>query len=239
MNLMSLNLDFTNLRVAIVNIVIILLVVLATMDGYKKGLFESVVKFLGFIIACVVAFAFKNKLSVLMYTYLPFFKFGGAIKGVTAINILLYELIAFIIIYIVAMLVINLLIKMTGLIDKLVKAIPIIGFVDQLLGAVVGFIDAIVVLYLVIFIFKFGCNMFGFYVRPSLADNIMEIPILNDKFGSSIDAFDDIIALKDDYNSSEKDEFNNKAIKILLDKKVITKENLDVLIKKNKISYNP
>ena len=239
MNLMSLNLDFTNFRVAIVNIVIILLIVLATIDSYKKGLFDSVIKFLGFIIACVVAFTFKNKLSVLMYTYLPFFKFGGSIKGVTAINILLYELIAFLIIYIVAKLVINLIIKMTGIIDRLVKLIPIIGFIDQLLGAIVGFIDAIVVLYLVIFIFKFGCNMFGVYVKPSLADNIMEIPILNDKFGSSLSAFDDIIALKDDYNSSEADVFNNKAIKILLDKNVLTQDNLDLLIKKKKITYNP
>ncbi len=237
--MVKLNLDFSNPKVAIVNIVIILVIVFGALEGYKKGLFESIIRFFGFIIACILAFAFKNKLSVLMYTYLPFFKFGGEIKGITAINILLYELLAFIIIFIVVTLVINLILKMTNAIEKIVKAIPIIGLIDQLLGAVIGLIDSIVVLYLVIFIFKFGCNLFGFYVQPSLADNIMEIPILNEKFGNSIGAFDDIVSLKDEYSSSEKEEFNNKAIKILLDKKVITKENLDLLIQKKKIKYNP
>lgn len=234
---MDLNLDFSNPKVAIVNIVIILCIVLATFDGYKKGFFESIFKFIGFILAAVLAFTFKNKLSVIMYTYLPFFKFGGELKGITAINILLYELIAFFIIFVVIMLLLGLLLKMTNAIEKIVKAIPIIGFLDQLLGAVIGFIDSIVVLYLVIFVFKFCSNLFGFYVQPSLADNIMEISILNDKFGSSLDAFDDIVALKEDYEASENEEFNNKAIKILLDKKVISKENLDLLIKKEKIDY--
>ena len=234
---MNLNLDFTNPKVIVVNLVIIIFLLLSIYDGYKKGLFESFFKFLGFILSCVVAFTFKNKLSIIMYTYLPFFKFGGAFKGITAINILLYELLAFIGIFIVCMIVVSLILKMTNIIEKLVKALPLIGFVDQLLGAIVGFVQSIVILYFIIFIFKFGCNLFGFYVQPSLADNIMEIPVLKEKCGSSLDAFDDIVLLKDDFDSSEKEEFNNKAIKILLDKKIITKENLDLLIKKNKIKY--
>lgn len=237
MNLMALNFDFTNVKVTIVNIVIILLLVVSVYDGYKKGFFETVFKFIGFVIAAILAFTFKNKLSVLMYTYLPFFKFGGAFKGITALNILLYELIAFIIIFIVAMIVVNLILNMTQIIDRLIKIIPLVGFVDKLLGAIVSFVESIVVLYLVVFVFKFGCNLFGFQIQPSLADNIMEISILNDKFGSSLEAFDDIVELKSSYDSSQKDEFNQKAVDILLDKKIITQENLDVLIKKKKISY--
>ena len=137
------------------------------------------------------------------------------------------------------MIIVNLILKMTNIIERIVKALPVIGLIDQILGAVIGFIESIVVLYLVIFVFKFGCNLFGFYIQPSLADNIMEIPILNEKFGPSLDAFNDIVALKDEYSTSEKEEFNNNAIKILLDKKIISQENLDLLIKKNKISYNP
>ena len=232
---MNLNLDFSNPKVIVVNLVIILFLLLSIYDGYKKGLFESFFKFLGFIVSCVVAYIFKNKLSVIMYTYLPFFKFGGVFKGITALNILLYELLAFIAIFIVCMIIVSLLLKMTNIIEKLVKALPIIGFVDRLLGAVIGFVQSIVVLYFVIFIFKFGCNLFGFYVQPSLADNI--IPVLKEKCGESLEAFNDIVELKDDYESTEKEEFNNKAIKILLDHKVITKENLDLLIKKNKIKY--
>ncbi|MBQ4031121.1 MAG: CvpA family protein [Bacilli bacterium] len=234
---MNLNFDFTNPKVIVVNLVIIIFLLISIYDGYKKGLFESFFNFLGFILSCIIAFTFKNKLSVIMYTYLPFFKFGGALKGITAINILLYELLAFIAIFIVCMIIVSLILKMTNLIEKLVKALPLIGFVDQLLGALVGLAQSVVILYFIIFVFKFGCNLFGFYVQPSLADNIMEIPFLKEKCGPSLEAFDDIVVLKDDYDSSEKEEFNNKAIKILLDKNIITKDNLDLLIKKNKIKY--
>ncbi len=234
---MDLNLDFSNPKTAIVNIVIILFLVLAVYDGYKKGFFESLFKFLGFVIACMFAFILKNKLSVVMYTYLPFFKFGGAFKGIKALNILLYELLAFIIIFIIIMIVVSLVLKMTHVIEKIIKAIPLVGFIDRCLGAIVGFVQSILVLYLVIFAFKFGSNLFGFSMHDSLADNILEIPILKEKFGGSLTAFDDIVELKKSYKSDDKEEFNNMAIDVLLNRKVITRENLDVLIKKGKITY--
>lgn len=234
---MNLNLDFSDPKVAIVNIVIILFLALATYDGYKKGLFESLFKFIGFILAVVIAFTLKNKLSILMYTYLPFFKFGGAFKGITALNILLYELLAFIVIFIVVMLIVNLVLKMTNLIEKVIKVIPLVGFVDRLCGAIVGFFQSVIILYLVVFTFKFCCNLFGFSMKESLAENLLEIPILQEKFGNSLSAFDDIVILKKNYESSDKQEFNNMAINVLLSRGVITRENLDVLIEKGKITY--
>jgi len=126
---------------------------------------------------------------------------------------------------------------MTQIIEKLVNHLPLIGFIDHLIGAIFGFVQSIVILYLVVFIFKFGCNLFGFGVEPSLADDVMNIPILKEKFGNSLEAFDDIVTLKADNEEMSKEEFNNRAIKVLLDKKVISRENLNVLIDKNKITY--
>ena len=40
--MVKLNLDFSNPKVAIVNIVIILVIVFGALEGYKKGLFERV-----------------------------------------------------------------------------------------------------------------------------------------------------------------------------------------------------
>ncbi len=235
---MKFHLDFSNPKVAIVNIIIILFLILGTYDGYKKGIFESFFKTLAFILSAYLAFMFKDNLSVIFYKYLPFLTFGGVFKGITALNILLYELLAFIIIFIVLMIIINLILKMTQVIDRLVKHLPLVGFIDHLIGAVFGFIQSILILYLVVFVFKFGCNLFGFGVEPSLADDVMNIPVLKEKFGNSLDAFNDIVQLKADNEELSKEEFNNRAIKVLLDKKVISRDNLDVLIEKKKITYN-
>ncbi len=233
----NLNLNFSDPKVIIVNVIIVLFVILATYDGFKKGFFESILRFFGFVLASVLAFTFKNKLSVVLYTYLPFFKFGGAFKGIYAINILLYELLAFFIIFFIILIIFSLLIKMTHVIEKIVKAIPIVGFLDRLLGAIVGFIQSFIILYLVLFVFKFSSNLFGFNIRESLADNILEIPVLKEKFGNSLDTFNQIAELKSSYDSTQKEEFNNKSIQLLLDNKVITRENLDLLIKKGKLTY--
>jgi len=234
---LDLNISFSDPKVIIVNVIIVLFIVLATYDGFKKGFFESFLRFIGFLLASILAFVFKNKLSVVLYTYLPFFKFGGAFKGIYAINILLYELLAYFIIFFVILIVFSLLIKMTHVIEKVIKAIPLIGFLDRLLGAFIGFVQSFIILYLVLFVFKFCSNLFGFNIRESLVDNILEIKVLNDKFGNSLDTFNQITELKNSYDSTQKEEFNNKSIQILLDNKIITQENLDLLIEKGKLTY--
>ena len=236
--LMDLNLNFSNPKVLIVNAVIILFLVMGVYDGYKKGFIESIFKLVGFVVALVLAYMFKDKLSVILYTHLPFIKFGGLFRGVSVINILIYELIAFILIFVVAVLVVDLIVKTSGLVEAIMNIIPLFDFLNGVLGAVVGFLQTIIILFFVIFIFKFGCNLFGFQMQPSLADNVLEIDILNEKFGSTISSFNEIAALSKSYeNSKDKSELNDKSIDILLKYGIISQENLDVLIKNKKIDY--
>ena len=237
--LMDFNLDFSNPKVIIVNAVIILFLVMGVYDGYKKGFIETLFRLVGSIVALVLAYIFKDRLSVLLYTHLPFIKLGGLFRGVSAINILIYELIAFVLIFIVVILVIDLIVKTSGLIEKLLKIIPLFDLLNGVLGAVIGLVQTVVILYFVIFVFKFGCNLFGFQMQPSLADNVLEISLLDDRFGSTITSFNEIAEMAKKYeNQKDKTELNDKCIDILLEYKIITKENLDVLIKNHKVIYN-
>ena len=106
-----LNLSFESLDVSIVNIVIIAFIFLSTYLGFKNGFLDSSIRFVGVIIAFVGSYIFKNPLSVFMYTHLPFFKIGGIFEGVSVINILIYEFIAFILVFIVLMLLFKLICK--------------------------------------------------------------------------------------------------------------------------------
>ena len=77
----------------IVDTIILLGLFLGAVTGFVRGFFKQTVIFLGTILVVVLAFLIKNPLSTIMYQNLPFFKFGG----LTALNILVYEVIAFII----------------------------------------------------------------------------------------------------------------------------------------------
>lgn len=233
---MSNIMNFDSPASLIVNIVLIIFIVAEVYDGFKKGFLESSINLLGNIAALIGAYLLKNPVSVFMYTHLPFFKFSGLFKGVSSLNIIVYEIIAFILVYIILIVIIKIIAKLTGLVEKLLSIIFFFGIPNKILGALVGFIKAIVILYFAIFFFKFGCNFLNIGVEASLADTIVEIPILKNTFGSTLSSLDEITELAREFdNTKDKTEFNNDAIDILLKYNIISKENLDILINNGKI----
>lgn len=233
-----LNLSFnTNLTVTIVNIVIIAFIVLSIISGFKEGFFEAGIKFIGTVIAFILSYLLKNPVSVFMYNRLPFFKLSGVFEGVTVINILIYEFVSFILVFLVMMLILKLICEITEIVDKLISWIVFIGIPNKILGAVVGFLEGIVTLYFAVVILNVGSNIFGYYLEPSLADDILEVPILKETFGSSFTALDEIVEISKDYKDTHnKGEFNYKALDILLKYEVITKNNVIYLVNNGKLN---
>lgn len=235
---MLISLNFSNPVSAVVNVVLIILLATGIYSGYKKGFLESSIRFLGTVVAFIGAYLFKNPISVFLYTHLPFFKFGGMFKGISILNVVLYELIAFILLFIAIMVVINIVCKITGLVDRLLSFILLFGLPNKILGAIMGFIESIIILYFMVFALKLGCNMFGYNLEPSLADDIVNMPILKETFGSSLSSLEEVANLAVEYkDTQDKEEFNNKAIDIFVKYEVITEENLQILIDNGKITY--
>lgn len=231
--------SFDDPVVVVVNVVLLLFILLEVYSGYKKGFLESSVRFLGFIAAIIGAYLLKNPVSVFLYTHLPFFKLGGLFKGVSILNIIIYEVIAFVFVFILLLLVIKVIAKLTGLVDKVLSFLFFLGIPGRILGAIVGFVQAIVLLYFVVFFFKFGCNFFGYTMKESLADVIVDVPVLKKTFGSTLTSLDEITSLAIEYKDTKnKEEFNDKAIVILLKYNVITEENLQILIDNGKITMS-
>ncbi len=229
-------LNFSDWKVAVVNIVIILFLTGGIIEGYKKGFLESTIKFIGTIVALVGAYILKNPVSVFLYTHMPFFKFGGVFKGVSVLNILIYEFIAFVLVFLVILLILKIIYDATGLVNKLFSVVAFLGLPNKILGAVVGFIESLVALYFISFLFVFICNFFGFGMKESLVDTVVDIPVLKETFGPSLNSINDIGVLAKDYKDvQDKDEFNYKSLEILLKYDVITKENAKKLIDSKKL----
>lgn len=237
---MLLSLNLSNPVSIAIDVVLLVLILSGIYYGYKKGFLESSLRFLGTVAAFIGAYLFKNPISVFLYTHLPFFKFNGLFKGVSILNVIIYELIAFILVFIVLIIVINLVCKITGLVDRLLSLIFFFGLPNKILGALVGFIEAIIILYFAVFFIKVATNMTDYTLPESLADDIVNMPILKNTFGGSLKSLDEITALATEYeDTKDKDEFNTKAINIMLEYKVITEENLQILIDSGKIkNYN-
>ena len=236
---MLFNLNFNDTVVAVINVVVILILVLGTYSGLKKGFLQSSIRIIGLIIAIIAAYILKNPISVFLYTHLPFFKFGGLFKGVSVLNVIVYELIAFLALLIIFLIAIKIICKITGLVDKVLSLIFLLGIPNKILGAIVGFIESVIILYFVSFVFKFTCNFMNLDIKPSLLDDVVNFPVLKQTFGSSLSSLDEITSLALEYkDTKDKDEFNEKAMDILVKYKVITEENLQILIDSGKITLD-
>ena len=82
------------------DVIVILIVLLFTFWGFKRGVIKTLVQLVGTCAVLVLAWVFKDSLANLLMKFLPFFDFGGIFTGITSMNIVIYELISFVVIYI-------------------------------------------------------------------------------------------------------------------------------------------
>ena len=144
----------------ILDAVIILGLLLGAVLGFKRGIIKSAVMFGGTILVIVLAYLLKNPISIILYTYLPFFKLGGIFQGVSVINILIYEAIAFLITFSILMLILKIIIAVSTLLEKILNATVVLGIPSKILGALFGICEAFLFIFVGLYaIFQF--NLFS------------------------------------------------------------------------------
>lgn len=222
---------------SIIDVVVLLFILFGAISGFKRGVIKSAVDFIGTLLVIIVAFYLKNPLSVLMYTNLPFFNFGGIFAGITVINILVYELIAYIIVLLVLFSILKVIIKISGLIEKILKATIILGIPSKILGMIFGAIEAYLFVFIVLFIVNQIPNTTNLMVESKTGKAILEnTPILSGIMSEGFETLDEIYDVANEYknNSSDK-EANKKAFDIILKNKIITTKNAEKLVEKKRI----
>ena len=224
----------------IVDIIIIIFILLGGFIGYKRGFLSQTLSFVGFLLVLIVAFLLKSKLAVFLCMNLPFFSFGGLFTGVTILNILLYEVIAFILLVIVLTIALKIVICLTKTFDKIIESSIILGTPSKILGAVVGLIE----FYVVAFIALFCLNQPSFTVvkinESKVGMFILErTPVFNRVIDNTVKAVTEIHSLTESYDDKDNNMgLNEKTLDVLFKYKLIDVETLEVLIENDKVDLN-
>lgn len=226
---------------SILDVVIILALLFGAVIGFKRGIITSAVMFFGTIIVIYLSYLLKNPISELLYTYLPFFKFGGLWQNVSVINIIVYEAIAFLVTFSLLMIILKVVVVATKIIEKIFKATIILGIPSKILGAIFGVLEA----YLILFVILFSINQFNWFselTSKSKADEIIinKTPILKETVADALDSFTEIYDLQDKYRDQNKnsDAYNKEALEIMLKNGVISPNSVRKLVKKDKIKID-
>ena len=224
------------MTLTITDFIIVLLIGLGGAVGYKNGFIREGIQFIGIVLITVVAFLLKDSLMVLLYENLPFFNFFGIIKGITAINILFYQIIAFLIIFAALYFALRVLIVITGFIEKLVKITVFLKISSKLLGILVGVLEFYIYVFIILYILNFPIFNLTYVNDSAIGNKILrETPILSSYVDDTVGAYTDIWELiKNPGNNSDK-EVNTMVLADLLDHKLITVESARELVNLNKI----
>ena len=234
----------------VVDVIIIALLILGGVAGFKAGVIKKLTDFIGMFVVIILAFYLKNYISVIMYENLPFFNFFGLaheldkikldeITPIDALNILLYEVIAFLVIFIALLFVLKVVLMLTGLVEKILKATVILSIPSKLLGIVVGVIEMYVYLFLILVIVSLPIFDSSFLKDSKMNNFILNnTPVLSGVSGEIIDIYGDVYNIIDNRKNKTNEQLNEEILKVLIDKKVVTKESAKKLVDKNKIHIN-
>ena len=222
----------------IIDIVVILVVLAFACIGANRGVIKQVVTTFGFILAVVIAFFLKNPLAEFLSILLPFFKFGGQFAGATSLNIIMYNIIAFLLIVLILESIVSIFVKISGLIEKVLRWTVILGIPSKILGFFVGIIEGFVIVFLLLFFFSQPALNIDLVNESKLTPLILNsTPGLSNIASDMVETIDDVYELVGDYSDNKMDSntLNLKAIDIMLEHKIITPKYVRKLIDRKKI----
>ena len=227
------------INLTIVDSILILFLLLGAVLGFKKGAIKSLVALIGTVVVVVVAYYLKNPVAELLLDYCPFLKFGGAWTGLVTLNILLYEAIAYLLVFVLLSSILSLLIKVSGILETILKMTIILGIPSKIIGAVLGFLEALVFSFIVLFVLLQFNTTSKMVSDSTLARSIIDkTPIIGHMVNDTYKAIQDINKLQDKYkNDNNKDAYNAEILTIMLKYEVVTPEVTQKLINNKKLDF--
>lgn len=218
---------------SVFDIVIIVLILMFGILGWKKGVIKEAISLVGIILVFVLAFNFKEELGNILCKYFPFFEFSGNIKGLVSLNVLIYQLIAFFIIYCVLYGVYAVILGASSIIQKIVNLTFVLLIPSKIAGAIVGLVKGYIVMFVALLVIVGPCKNLGFSIEGKVINKILyDTPVLSSYTKDTTSVINDIYTLAEDLTTKKltTNEANVQIIDAMLKYKMVSKKTIEQLI---------
>lgn len=215
----------------LVDVIIFLLLGFGGVTGLRRGFFKQTVMAVGAIVVVILAFMFKNPVSIFLYSKLPFFKFGGFFAGVSALNIIVYEILAFLIVGSILFFLFRILVGFTSLLEKFLNYTIFLGIPSKILGFGMGLVEAYVWIFVFLYILTLPFFNIELINESQYKTRILtNTPIISHYTEKMMVAINEIYELKGVFaKETDSNVVNLKAIDILLNNKIVTVKSIEQL----------
>lgn len=218
-----------------IDIVVLLLLVMFGVVGWKQGIIKEAVQLIGMIIILVIAFMFKGELGNIFCKWLPFFTFNGSpIEGMTTLNILLYQVLGFVIIFAVLYAIYTIVLKLSGVFQKILDWTIILLLPSKIGGLIIGLLEGYILIFVLLLIITgLPASYTSNFTNSSLVQTIVyKTPILSSASKDVTKSMKDIYVLVDEVAQKKitTNEANLKTVDIMLKYDLVTPKTVEQLV---------
>ena len=129
----------------------------------------------------------------------------------------------------------RIILKITGIIEKVLKATIILGIFSKIAGAIVGLIESYVIIFIILFVFSQPFIKVTGIEESRLANFILDkTPIMSSAIEDTKQVFEEIDELSKKYKNDKKG-FNEDAIELFIKYDIVTEDNIEYLREKGKL----
>ena len=222
----------------IFDIGIILVFIMFLIVGFKRGVIKEAVSLIAIILVFVLSFSLKGIIGNILCVMFPFVQFSGSLRGMVSLNILIYQLIAFMIVFIIFLSVYEVSLRISKFLQKIVNATIILWLPSKVLGGVVSFLKGYLIVFIVFFILMipFG-NVSLFKESKCIQFMLHSTPVLSSYANAFTSSVDEVIDLstKGSSNKITVNDANLRAIDIMLKYDIVDKKTIESLIEVHKL----
>lgn len=136
------------------DLILLVLLLAGILVGFKRGLVLQFLHMVGFVVALIVAYTYYKPLSENFVLWVPYPTVDESSRFAIAVEQLnldetFYQLLAFALIFFV----VNFLLTLIASMFDFIKYIPVLGFLSRIFGAVLGLIEAHILLFIGLYVF--------------------------------------------------------------------------------------
>lgn len=217
---------------------IILLLVMFIIVGFKNRAIRELFALVGIIVVFVLSYSLKGILGNILCIVLPFFKITGVVEGLSVMNILLYQAIAFMIVFAILLTLYEILLKVSKFIQKIVNLTIILILPSKILGGIIAFVKGWIVLFAVFLCLMIPLKNTELFTSSTMVNKIIyNTPVLSSHSSNFINSVEEIYNLEKQLSNKEisKNEANLKTLDLMLKHKIVDKSTVEQLVKLHKL----
>ncbi len=224
----------------VVDIAVVAMILMFAIVGMKNGFLKQIISLAGIIIVLIVSFMFKEQVGNLLCKFLPFFTFKGTqAEGLVALNILIYQLVGFLIVFSILMGIYSLILHITGIIQKVINKTIIFLLPSKIGGFIIGALEGYILTFVVLMVLTIPLKNVAMF-KDSYVLNLMmnKTPIISKYTKDLVTIIDDTYIIVDGVSDEKTaiNEANLKMIDGMLKYKIVSKKTVQQLIVLDKLN---